>query len=291
MSRQSPLIVSVAGVGILLLLLVVIMLMVRALKRGRPEDEVDLENNPVKNVPSKDQAFRARKKEIISSKISALEAECSRRAGEISELEAKCSWRAREMAVLEAERNLQIKEVAALQSKLETAEQLQQRLTPVDTFPTALKGLLGEDGAEAFVREMHRSMQRTCSGVQNEIFTGFVANFYAASVVIRAGTLLGVPEEDGRVIRSLSCLGVKGKEKVCRHCHALSTTISKVMHDHGQRDSLAPISDFQRESLKEERHERRQRQMIPLTDKVFWPANIYTTQVMTTDKPPQLNTD
>ena len=134
-------------------------------------------------------------------------------------------------------------------------------------------------------------MQRTCPGVQNEIFTGFVANFYAASVVIRAGTLLGVPEEDGRVIRSLSCLGVKGNEKVCRHCHALSTTISKVMHDHGQRDSLAPISDFQRESLKEERHERQQRQMIPLTDKVFWPANIYTTQVMTTDKPPQLNTD
>ena len=259
------------------------MLMVRGLKRWRPGDEVDLENNPVKNVPSKDQAFRARKKEIISSKISALEAECSRRAvemavleaecsrraGEISELEAKCSWRAREMAVLEAERNLQIKEVAALQSKLETAEQLQQRLTQVDTFPTALKGLLGEDGAEAFVREMHRSMQRTCSGVQNEIFTGFVANFYATSVVIREGTLLGVPEEDGRVIRSLSCLGVKGKEKVCRHCHSLSTTISKLMHDHGQRDSLAPISDFQRESLKEERHERQQRQMIPLTDKVF----------------------
>ena len=131
---------------------------------------------------------------------------------------------------------------------------------------------MGEEGAEAFVRKVHRSMQRTCPGVRKEISTGFAANFYAASVVIRAGTLLGVPEEDGRVIRSLSCLGVKGKEKVCRHCHALSTTISKVMHDHGQRDSLAPISDFQRESLKEERHERRQRQMIPLTDKVFWPA-------------------
>ena len=115
------------------------------------------------------------------------------------------------VAVLEAERSQRTKEAAALQSKLETAEQLQQRLILVDTFPTALKGLLGEEGAEAFVRKVHRSMQRTCPGVRKEISTGFAANFYAASVVIRAGTLLGVPEEDGRVIRSLSCLGGEGK--------------------------------------------------------------------------------
>ena len=79
------------------------------------------------------------------------------------------------------------------------------------------------------MREMHRSMQRTCSGVQNEIFTGFVANFYAASVVIRAGTLLGVPEEDGRVIRSLSCLGVKGKETRCLHCHSLDDYLQSLV--------------------------------------------------------------
>lgn len=244
MSFQPPLVVAVVGCLLLTLVLMLWMMVRNGLKRVRSESDLDPENKATENTPSKDQVYRAKLKERQQER-------------ELQNVEE------RERTRQERERQERSRE------HLERAlQRLQQRLINVETFPLAMRDLLRERPLGAFLKDVQHSLQRTCTGVTNELLTGFAATFYAAEVVIRGGMLLGVPEDDGRVIRSFDCVGVFGKEKRCGECEALAKTISKVKYEHGKRGSLAPLSHLQQQAIKEQQHQQ-QLQMVQLSDKVF----------------------
>ena len=115
-------------------------------------------------------------------------------------------------------------------------------------FELLENGGISEQDAFSRVIDAANNIKQTCSGVTNPLHVGFAQNYYVGGVVV-SNCLIGY-EEGGKLYRSMGCRGSE-TGNTCSDCKNLGVVISRKFYDFHERNGLGPMSDIQKERMKE----------------------------------------